>query len=736
MNDNRVLAQDVLFGESVDLAPRDLVGPFPGMHHPGDAAIRRPIGLPQERRETRGVGELVLRQHADGKVLASHRAVKGVVVRHRGHSAQQVANAAEKQTIDERNREGCSNRRVTNPRVHILRPGIGVRIRRMPEGGEGRKVEVVVAVDQTRKESTPFEVHGDGIECEELVAGADATAEDGNVTSCPSSLFVDFGIPQQESGRDSRSHALGSVAQRGFRLALATVYRLEADATSPDMPKPTYHATRASPMIVLHNPWSTPSSKKPLPASLLALAAVLEGRQEYEIVDGNLVTDPVARIVDLAHSHPLTAVGVTVMPGPQLGHALADTRRLKSALPGVPIVWGGYFPSQHAETCLRDPAVDFCVIGQGEKTLLELAAVLEHGGALSSIQGLAYKVDGQALINPRRALTPLDALPDWPYDRVEMDRYFHEHYLGRRVGSHHASYGCPFACNFCAIVSLVNQRWLPQSAERVAGVVGMLHYRYGADAVQFWDMDFFVSEARAAEFAQRIEPLGMRWWGLGRVDALMRYRDDTWERLRRSGLKMVFCGAESGSDEVLARMNKGGQASSKLTLELAGRMRYYGIVPEFSFVLGNPPDPESDIESTLAFVRRLKRANPATELILYMYSPVPLEGTLYDEARAAGFRFPETLDEWVRGDWQSFSVRRDPGTPWLPPRLTRRVRNFESVLNAYYPTVTDTKLTAGRRAVLRSLSALRFHTRIYAAPLELRALQHVVAYQRPETTGF
>jgi hypothetical protein len=165
-------------------------------------------------------------------------------------------------------------------------------------------------------------------------------------------------------------------------------------------------------------------------------------------------------------------------------------------------------------------------------------------------------------------------------------------------------------------------------------------------------------------------------------------------------------------------------------------MRDYGIVPELSFVLGNPPDPEADIESSLAFIRELKRANPATELILYMYTPVPLDGTLYDEARAAGFRFPETLDQWVRGDWKAFSLRRDPKTPWLAPRLERRVRNFESVLNAYYPTVTDTKLTGGRRAVLRGLSALRYHTGIYVAPLELRAFHRFVGYQRPETTGF
>ncbi len=489
-------------------------------------------------------------------------------------------------------------------------------------------------------------------------------------------------------------------------------------------------------MIVLLNPWSTPSHKKPLPASLLALAAVLEGKHEYAIVDGNVEADPVARIVEMGRSGRLTAVGLTVMPGPQLGHAVADSRRLKAALPGVPIVWGGYFPSQHAATCLRDPSVDFCVVGQGEETLLELLGVLERGGPLVSIRGLGYREGGRVVVNPPRPLAPLEALPDWPYDRVPMERYFHKHYLGERVASHHSSYGCPFACNFCAIVGLVNQRWLPQSPERVARIVGLLHDRWRADAVQFWDMDFFVSEPRTAEFAERIAPLGMTWWALGRVDELMRYSDATWSRMKASGLKMIFCGAESGSDEVLARMNKGGKAAANLTVELVRRMRSYGILPELSFVLGNPPDPEADIRASMDFIRKLKRVNPETELILYMYSPVPLDGTLYADARAMGFSFPETLDEWVRPDWQGFSLRRDPRTPWLRRGLNRRVRNFESVLNAYYPTVTDIRLTGLRRAALRTLSAWRYHAQVYALPLELRAFHHLWGYQRPETTGF
>ena len=199
---------------------------------------------------------------------------------------------------------------------------------------------------------------------------------------------------------------------------------------------------------------------------------------------------------------------------------------------------------------------------------------------------------------------------------------------------------------------------------------------------------------------------------------------------------MVFCGAESGSTDMLERMNKGGTASAELTIDLAARMKSYGIVPEFSFVVGNPPDPAADLAHTLAFIRRVKRVNPATEIILYVYSPVPLDGHFYDAAQSQGFAFPETLDGWVSDKWQAFALRRDPCTPWSHGDVRRRVRDFESVLNAYYPTVTDVRLTSGRRRLLRAAAAWRYHTESHTRPVELNLLQRAFRYQRPETTGF
>jgi anaerobic magnesium-protoporphyrin IX monomethyl ester cyclase len=489
-------------------------------------------------------------------------------------------------------------------------------------------------------------------------------------------------------------------------------------------------------MIVLFNPWSTPSPKKPLPMSLLAIASMLEGEFAYRIVDGNLEADPVSTILSIAGQQRIDAIAVTVMPGPQLRAAVMGCRQLKRMLPDVPIVWGGYFPSQHADACLSENTVDICVNGQGEMTLLELMRAFRDGSSIASVAGITFKQRGTVHRTPPRALTPLDELPDWPYHSVPMERYFHKHYLGDRVATHHSSFGCPFACNFCAVVGIANRKWVAQSPERVGAVLDKFRRVYGADAVQFHDMDFFISEARTQAIADRLTPLGMTWWALGRVDELMRYRESTWQAMTRSGLKMVFCGAESGSTEMLKRMNKGGTASAELTIELAARMKSFGVVPEFSFVVGNPPDPESDLSQTLSFIRRLKQVNDATEIILYVYSPVPMDGNFYEAAQDQGFKFPDTLEGWVSDKWHTFALRRDPSTPWSHGEVRQKVRDFESVLNAYYPTVTDMRMTPARRTLLRAASAWRYHTKSYAKPLELNFLQRAFRYQRPETTGF
>ncbi len=488
------------------------------------------------------------------------------------------------------------------------------------------------------------------------------------------------------------------------------------------------------PKIVFYNPKSNGSGKRILPMSLLALGAVLDG-YEWSIVDGNAVVDPIASIRERVRAGA-NVLAVTVMPGPQLALAVPHCRTLKDEFPDLSIIWGGYFPTQHAETCLKAPYVDWVVRGHGEMVFRALVSALATGSDCRAIPGLAFRDDGAVVQNPLAPIPHPDHLPPWNYDRLDIPAYVRNTFLGSRTLPHHSSYGCPFFCNFCAVVNMVNGRWLAQSAERVAETARLYAQRWGINAIEFYDNNFFTHEARTAEFAERILPLHLAWWGEGRIDTLLKYSERSWRLMRDAGLRMVFMGAESGSLETLKQMDKGGTLSPDKTLEMAAKMKQYGIVPEFSFVMGNPPDPAADVHHTIDFIRRVKQINPASEIIMYNYTPVPLAGDLYDAARAEGFRFPETLDEWVSDKWMDFSQRHSSQMPWLRERLRKDIRDFERVLNAYYPTTTDARLTYTWRALLRGASAWRYHSRTYAFPLELRALQKFIRYQRPETSGF
>ncbi len=489
--------------------------------------------------------------------------------------------------------------------------------------------------------------------------------------------------------------------------------------------------------VLLYNPVSTSKGKQRLPLSLLAVAAVIAADYDVEFIDGNLMDDPAAQIIERARATQAKLLAVTVMPGPQLRQAIPVCKQVKAALPDLTILWGGYFPTQHYEVILQDGSVDYVIQGQGEAPFRQFVDRIHHGGSLTDIPSLAYAEHGAVHVNPRAPNVPMDNLPLMPYDRLDVSRYVGNTYLGNRVLNHNTSFGCPFACNFCAVVALANRRWLPESAERVANIVTHMQDKWHINGLEFHDMDFFVKEDRTAEFSERITGKGIQWWGLGRVDTLMSYSDDTWAKMQRSGAKMIFMGAESGDDETLKRMNKGGKSGTEVTLALVERMKHYGIVPELSFVMGNPPDPRADIESTIQFIRKIKRINPATELVLYIYTPVPQEGSiLLDEATKLGFAFPKTLDEWASPEWAKFSMRRDPGTPWFKDSVRTRVRNFESVINAYYPTVTDMRLQGQWRKALQMLSGWRYRMEYYQWPYELKALQRVIHYRRPETTGF
>jgi radical SAM superfamily enzyme YgiQ (UPF0313 family) len=204
---------------------------------------------------------------------------------------------------------------------------------------------------------------------------------------------------------------------------------------------------------------------------------------------------------------------------------------------------------------------------------------------------------------------------------------------------------------------------------------------------------------------------------------------------------MIFFGAESGNNKLLSQMDKGGKQTGEKIKSFASRIKQFGIIPEYSFVLGLPAPTEDEvwqqIYDEVAFIKEIKTINPQTEIVIYVYTPVPTEGSeLYNNSSAKGFSFPATLEEWMQPQWLNFDLHREFLTPWLKPEMIRYIHDFETVIHAQYPTVSDYKLSTLQRNTIKKLSFFRYHMNIFSYPYELKAvMKYWLHYRQPEIQG-
>ena len=506
--------------------------------------------------------------------------------------------------------------------------------------------------------------------------------------------------------------------------------------------------------VLLVNPKMGSPRNAGLPLSILHLAGVLEGRWPWSIADGNLGGDLSKLVLSRLAARPHALVGITVMPGTQVLPAIEVSAAIRAAFPSVPIVWGGYFPTLYPDAALNAPYVDYLIRGQGEATLCDL---LEHIGdagppsegnsgrnpsAIRGVAGLTWKQDARIVHNPDRAILHPDTLPQLPYHRVEdMNAYLRPSFLGTRTAVYQSALGCRYKCGFCGVVSMWNGKTQLEAPERLRLALGLLRDRWGADAVHFFDHNFFDREASAIPILEALGELQLPWWCYARADALASFSTATWEKVRKSRLRMAYIGAEAASDEALKRMRKGSLVEH--TLEVVRRCRAYGVTPELSFVLGGPDDPEAEVEKTFEFIRHIKTINPTAEIVLYFYSPTPQRrhSPLPQDAAAprlpvlqsygpSGPALPTTPEEWTEPQWVRWVCHQD--APWLTPRIRRRVNDFARVISCRFPTVQDARISGAAKMVLRNLARWRYATRHYDNPWELRIARRFIRLREPQ----
>lgn len=499
--------------------------------------------------------------------------------------------------------------------------------------------------------------------------------------------------------------------------------------------------------VLLFNPRSA-NSKHRIPNSILQIGASIHGKHDYVFVDGNLEKNPWQKIKNYLDGGDFKYFGSTVMPGPQLRQAIPFTKKIREEYPEIITIWGGYFASNQYRVALDSGFVDFIVNGPGDHTFPELISAIAENRRepIAQIKNLIFKSEnGEIVKTATDALLDQDSLPGFPYEYLDsfypVRNYLAKTFMGNTTLSYHSSMGCPFSCSFCAVVPIYNARWKGMSAGRIYEDVNYFKKKYAIDAVEFHDNNFFTSKKRVLEFSNLIMGQNISYWGEGRIDTINMYSDDELRLMREAGCKMIFLGAETGNDAVLKQMNKGGTQSGQMIKDFVLRMKNADIIPELSFVLGLPAKTEKEVYDQILwdinFIRQIKQINPDAEIIIYLFSPVPTEGSeLYRQIIDAGFKFPTQLEDWISPAWENFDLRKNPLTPWLKPYMIDTIRNFETVLNGYYPTVSDFRIRGYKRHLLKLISGLRYKTKMYHFPYEIKAMHKLWKYRQPEIEGF
>ena len=441
-----------------------------------------------------------------------------------------------------------------------------------------------------------------------------------------------------------------------------------------------------------------------LPLSvMLPAASVMAAGTPATVIDQRVDPDWRKSVASAARSGPIF-FGISAMTGPQIGWGLRAAEIVREVAPEVCIVWGGTHPTVLPSETLADDRVDSVVKGRGVKVAVDLVGALSNGGA--------GRVRDSVIEQPASERPPGCTLrqPTVNYERYDWKRYVTP-VVGQTEGlAHVTSRGCPHRCRYCYNRSVNRSKWRGEPAEDVIADIERLS-ALGMRAVLFFDDNFFASLPRVRKVAEGIVAKGLdiEIKADCRADYILKYDDDFMRLLRRAGFRVLYIGAESGSDRVLDMVHKDVTVAELLAANR--RLASAGIAPHYSFMAGLPDETERDMRATVRLMLRVKRENPAALMSpIKGYTPYP--GTeLFEKTVAMGFEPPKTLDGWSRFNWNGAP------RPWLSAHLAKLVEKLTYATAGIDMQLFETSGLAKNRFVA---AIYRFYARINRKRCERR----------------
>jgi radical SAM superfamily enzyme YgiQ (UPF0313 family) len=466
---------------------------------------------------------------------------------------------------------------------------------------------------------------------------------------------------------------------------------------------------------------------KHMPLALLyAASELVKDDFEVKILDTRVVEGDWRPHLRALINDDTLCVGVSVMSGSPIKHAIEIGRFAKSVDQDIPVVWGGPHATFYPETIIRDEwSCDFVVSGYASKAFHGLCKAMQAGVAPSAVADVSWR-DASGIRSNYHGQTSFEHIEwrDIPYHLIADYSPYGQLDQDKRIFSMYSAHGCPYLCSFCSspaqYSTIKGKRWVPLAAANVVDHVQHVVERYGANYIYFIDDDSFPKLEHVAGVIDEIKtrglPVGLGFRG-ARINEIKRMSHAFLDKLAAAGTDIMHIGAESGSDRILKLIRK--DCTAQEIIDCNRKLAQHpSITAAYNFMMGVPTETLADLKRTRDLMLRLVDDHP--NCIVFPPNKFrPLPGTeLYKIAREKwGYEMPDTLQAW-----SNIEVEGDISDQWYEKGMSQFCNLM--LICSYFIDDKVRKVTRGKTLFLRTV---RLINTLYR-PIARFRLKHGLAF--------
>ena len=297
-------------------------------------------------------------------------------------------------------------------------------------------------------------------------------------------------------------------------------------------------------------------------------------------------------------------------------------QEVKKLFPEVILLAGGPQTVGMDAEFLKETSIEAACIGEGEETILELMDFFIHKkGSLEDIQGIIFVDEKGSLVETgvRKPPENLDDIP-WP-DITLTNDYKYYGLLPILTGR-----GCPFGCTFCyegANAKRVRRHSVDSLMKEIRE-----NFKQNPDIkyINFLDDTFTLDTNRVNQICDEIkkirEDYDFVWFASAHILTIEKQWDMA-KNLADAGLKKIFFGLESGSDQVLKSYNK--KTTRKMAVDVINHCVESGIHGiAGNIIIGGPHETLDTIKESEALIMELLHNAPGQfETAYFSFLPYP-----------------------------------------------------------------------------------------------------------------